>query len=275
MQLNGYQLHDHLLLASGVSGGSYGLLPYLLEYTRPKSDAFVSHSQGNGDIERKLLHDRLTIGPGCSSLEAVAWGLEYYDLQRLVLTLRFPLLQSAQDSPDYDPNTMVAPDRTLGASRAFNRNLRDRQCGASLLEQQVADADGMTLGQAAKNLNDGTMPAFTLNTTVAETGGRFLLSNYQVPSAALTESRNNEFLPAESFLQAYAQDSCCPNGPDGTKLFADLPMSTAARMSQRFRLYRQQREFPGSSQRLDLISWMVVTSITTEPAPLSNSCIRL
>ena len=89
-QLNGYLLHDHMLLASGVSGGSVGLVPYLVEYTAPQGTAFLANDD---------LRNRLTFGPGCSSLEAVAWGLEYYDLQRLALTLRFPILQSAQDSP--------------------------------------------------------------------------------------------------------------------------------------------------------------------------------
>jgi hypothetical protein len=223
-QLNGYLLHDHLLLASGVSGGSEGLMPYLLEYTEPQGTAFPANDD---------LRDRLTIGPGCSSLEAVAWGLEYYDLQRLALTLRFPILQSAQDSPT-DPATVVAPDRTWALSRAFNRNLNDIQCGAPPSPPNAPNGETITLGQAAKNLSNGTMPAFTLNTTVAETGGRFLLSNYMVPSAVDTVPPNTEFLPAESFLQAYAQDPCCANGPHGQKLYADLPLSTAARMSATF-----------------------------------------
>ena len=223
-RLNGYQLHDHLLLASGVSGGSDGLLPYLLEYTAPPATAFPATED---------LRDRLTIGPSCSSLEAVAWGLEYYDLQRLALTFRFPLLQSAQDSPD-DPSTIVAPDRTWALSRALNRNLNDIQCGVLKATPRVSDGEDVTLAKAAKYLSDGTMPAFTLNTTVAETGGRFLLSNYQVPSALTTSPVNTEFLPSESFLQAYAQDTCCANGPKGEKLYADLPLSTAARMSATF-----------------------------------------
>ena len=221
-QLNGYLLHDHLLLASGVSGGSDGLLPYLLEYTEPQGTAFPANDD---------LRDRLTIGPGCSSLEAVAWGLEYYDLQRLALTLRFPILQSAQDSPT-DPATIVAPDRTWALSRALNRNLSDIQCGVSPSTPKVPNGETITLGQAAQNLSNGTMPAFTLNTTVAETGGRFLLSNYMVPSAL--DKSNTEFLPAESFLQAYAQEFCCANGTHGEKLYADLPLSTAARMSATF-----------------------------------------
>ena len=223
-QLNGYLLHDHLLLASGVSGGSVGLMPFLLEYTAPQGTAFPA----NDDLRK-----RLTVGPGCSSLEAVAWGLEYYDLQRLALTFRFPILQSAQVSPE-DKTTLVAPDRTWALSRALNRNLKDPQCGVSPKTPKVLDGEEITLGQAATNLNNGAMPAFTLNTTVAESGGRFLLSNYMVPSAVTTIPRNTEFLPAESFLQAYAQDPCCANGPHGEKLYADLPLSTAARMSATF-----------------------------------------
>jgi hypothetical protein len=223
-RLNGYQLHDHVLLASGVSGGSVGLVPYLLEYTAPQGIAFPANDD---------LRDRLTIGPGCSSLEAAAWGLEYYDLQRLALTFRLPVLQSAQDSPE-DLTTMVAPDRTWALSRALNRNLNDPQCGVSPKTPKVPNGEQITLGQAAKNLSNGTMPAFTLNTTVAESGGRFLLSNYMVPPAVTTLPPNTEFLPAESFLQAYAQDPCCANGPHGEKLFADLPLSTASRLSATF-----------------------------------------
>jgi len=238
-QTDGYSLHDHLLLASGVSGGSVGLVPYLLEYTRPPGTAFLATDD---------LRKRLTIGPGCSSLEAVAWGLEYYDLQRLALTFRFPILQSAQDSPD-DKATMVAPDRTWALSRAFNRNLNDIQCGVSPNMAIVPDAEKFTLDQAAVNLQKGTMPAFTLNTTVAESGGRFLLSNYMVPPAATLPSPakpNTDFLPAESFLQAYAQETCanCANGPQGKELYADLPLSTAARMSATFPVVSSATRIP-------------------------------
>ncbi len=233
-QLSGYLLHDHLLLASGVSGGSVGLVPYLLEYAAPVGTAFPA----NGD-----LRDRLTVGPGCSSLEAVAWGLEYYDLQRLALTLRFPILQSAQDSPT-DAATIVAPDRTWALSRALNRNLDDTQCGVSPTAPARPNGEQITLSQAAAKLNTGSMPAFTLNTTVAESGGRFLLSNYMVPSAVKSILPNTEFLPAESFLQAYAQEPCCANGPHGEKVYADLPLSTAARMSATFPVVSSATRIP-------------------------------
>jgi hypothetical protein len=232
-QLNGYLLHDHLLLASGVSGGSVGLLPYLAEYTAPQGTAFPANDE---------LHDRLTIGPGCSALEAVAWGLEYYDLQRLALTFRFPILQSAQVSPE-DMTTIVAPDRTWALSRALNRNLSDPLCGISPTESNVPNGEKITLGQAAKNLSKGVMPAFTLNATVAESGGRFLLSNYMVPPVTMLPP-NTEFLPAESFLQVYARDPCCANGPHGEKLFADLPLSTAARMSATFPVVSSATRIP-------------------------------
>ena len=232
-QLNGYLLHDHLLLASGVSGGSVGLVPYLSEFTAPQGTSFPANDE---------LRERLTVGPGCSSLEAVAWGLEYYDLQRLALTLRFPILQSAQDSPD-DRTTIVAPDRTWALSRALHRNLKDPQCGVFSNRPKSLDEAEITLGEAAKNLSNGTMPAFTLNTTVAESGGRFLLSNYMVPPTNKL-ARNTEFLPAESFLQAYAQEACCANGPHGQKLFADLPLSTAARLSATFPVVSSATRIP-------------------------------
>jgi hypothetical protein len=176
--------------------------------------------------------------------------LEYYDLQRLALTFRFPILQSAQDAPD-DPSTIVAPDRTWALSRAFRRNLSDNGpgCSAPPETMEERDREELTLSKAAENLNNHTMPAFTLNTTVAESGGRFLLSNYMVPSAAIPPSQakpNTEFLPAESFLQAYANESCanCANGPDGEKFYVDLPLSTAARMSATFPVVSSATRIP-------------------------------
>ena len=74
----------------------------------------------------------------------MAWGLEYYDVQRLALTFRFPILQSAQDSPE-DITTTVAPDRTWALSRALNRNLNDPQCGVSPKTPKVQDGEKITL----------------------------------------------------------------------------------------------------------------------------------
>jgi hypothetical protein len=59
-----------------------------------------------------------------------------------------------------------------------------------------------------------------------------------------TDPRNTEFLPAESFLQAYAHDPCCANGPHGEKLFADLPLSTASRLSATFPVVSSATRIP-------------------------------
>jgi len=58
-----YYFHDHVLLASSVSGGSGGLMPYLLGYTAdtPSFD-----------------RERMTDAAACSSIEDVAWGFEQF-----------------------------------------------------------------------------------------------------------------------------------------------------------------------------------------------------
>lgn len=221
-ELKGYTLHGHLLLASGVSGGSVGLMPYLLQYTAPNiDDAFR---------DPRAYSARITNPPACSSLEAVAWGLEYYDLYRLLFTVRLPL-----------PG--VSWDRTWALSTAFNRNLDDPHCYASRNrtasneamtgQPQLASGDTWTLGKSAEQLQNGHFPAFTFNTTAAETGGRFLLSDYQVPP----DPSQPDFIPAESFLQSY-------KAPNSSGQYADLPLATAARLSATFPLVSSATRIP-------------------------------
>ncbi len=216
LQQNRYHFHDHLLLASGVSGGSVGLMPYLLEYTADTPFA------RDPDFE-----SRVTQAPGCTSLEAVAWGLEYYDLQRLLLTFRPTWLESKQ-----------APDRTWALTQAFNRNLRadDQGCPTKRLTWPTGMLDGrsLTLKKAAGLLQSRKMPAFTFNATVAETGGRFLLSNYLVPPMPQMEIGKTDFMPAESFLQAYAQESRCDVAQVTKDCYLDIALVTAARLSATF-----------------------------------------
>lgn len=204
LQAMHYSFHDHLLLASGVSGGSVGLMPFLLEYTAPAGQAFPPG---------QALFARVASAPGCSSLEAVAWGLEYYDLYRLLLTVRF--------------GGGKEPDRTWALTEAMNRNLKDRHCvsdgGAFAGLPAIEDGFSMTLSRAATQLQAGQMPAFTFNTTAAETGGRFLLANYAVPALG----GESDFIPADSFLQVYTQ-------PNAAGQYADLQLATAARLSATF-----------------------------------------
>lgn len=226
LQQNHYLFHDHLLLASGVSGGSVGLMPYLLEYTADKPFA------GDPDFEQ-----RLTQAPGCTSLEAVAWGLEYYDLQRLLLTYRPSWLESR-----------YAPDRTWALTQALNRNLRahDWDCPTYKLAwpKGMLDGQSLTLKGAAGLLEGKKMPAFTFNTTVAETGGRFLLSNYLVPPMPQSEITKTDFMPAESFLQAYAQEPNCDAAQVKRDCYLDVGVATAARLSATFPIVSSATRIP-------------------------------
>lgn len=210
-----YTFHDHLLLASGVSGGSDGLMPYLLEYTLP-------HGAFSGPESKT----RITAPPACSSLEAVAWGLEYYDLYRFVFTTEFPFsLQGNQ-----------RPDRSWALSQAFNRNLHDPNCKDDASSTQP-NGNAFTLYDAAILLRQGKMPAFTFNTTSEETGNRFLLSDYTVPPPQPNSNKlETDFVPSESFLEVYAQKNDCGNTEKGgaNKCNADLPLATAARLSATF-----------------------------------------
>jgi hypothetical protein len=232
-----YSFHDHLLLASGVSGGSVGLMPYLLEYSADPANAFPMHVPVDGT--KDLLTERLTRAPGCSSLEAVAWGLEYYDLQRLLLTVRIPWLQSTKNGDE--------PDRTWALSEAFQRNLKDNDYNCETIElnekagnrPDLKPAEEVTLKKATELLEKGEMPAFTFNTTVAETGGRFLLSNYDVPAIQAGKApgplqAGSDFLPAESFLQAYMEQSECDQGNLKSDCYANISLATAARLSATF-----------------------------------------
>jgi hypothetical protein len=209
-----YNFHDHVVLASGVSGGSVGLMSYLLEYTaeKPFDSEHLSATAA-----------RMTNAAACSSIEDVAWGLEYYDFVRLFFNVWYSLADH------------VAPDRNWALTTAFNRNLHHPLCRTddrSLpgLPPLKLDGEHLTLGKGAELLRADKLPAFTLNTTAVETGGRFLLSNYQIPRNYILHS---DLLPSESFLQAYGEP--CAGSPQHQGYsYADLPIATAARLSATF-----------------------------------------
>jgi hypothetical protein len=206
-----YNFHDHVLLASGVSGGSVGLMSYLLEYTAPHP--FDPQHPPS---------DRMTNAASCSSIEDVAWGLEYYDFVRLLTNFW------------WSPPGTVHPDRNWALTKAFSRNLNNPLCrtsGSDLpgLQPLTLDGESFTLGKGVELLDGRQLPAFTLNTTAVETGGRFLLSNYQVPKNFTPDS---DLLPSESFLHAYGEP--CEGSPHQGYSYADLPIATAARLSATF-----------------------------------------
>lgn len=231
-----YTFHDHVLLASGVSGGSVGLLPFLLEYTAYDPD----DSTRSVPIfpEQENLFDRMTRPSGCSSLEAVGWGLTYHDLYRLIVPVRFPT------SLDDD----TAPDRSRALAQAFNRNLHDRRCKTDSARlgppalPAIRNGEEFTLADAARRLTAGTIPAFTFNTTAAETGSRFLLSNYRLDP---TVTCKRDFVPAESFLQVYAaNENDCEGSAHHPLRFADLPLATAVRLSATFPIVSSGTRIP-------------------------------
>ncbi|HTF68299.1 MAG TPA: hypothetical protein VK638_37040 [Edaphobacter sp.] len=204
-----YSFHDHVVLASGVSGGSVGLMSYLLEYTT--ANPFdPQHSPAA----------RMNNTAACSSIEDVAWGLEYFDMVRFVSNVWF---SRANTTP---------PDRNWALTKAFSRNVNNPLChtGSSDLpglQPLALDGESLTLGEGAKLLESRKLPAFVFNTTAVETGGRFLLSNYQIPRNFIPGS---DLLPSESFLHAYGEP-CEGHGP---RVYADLPIATAARLSATF-----------------------------------------
>jgi hypothetical protein len=247
-----YTFHDHLLLASGVSGGSLGLMPYLLEYTAANPAMPFPSNDG--------ITNRITNPSACSSLEAVAWGLAYYDLYRLLFTFRLPLPEVL--TPD------TAPDRTWALTAAFNRNLHDRHCGTDPDSLKglptISDGDGMTLASSADMLRKGRLPSFAFNTTAAETGGRFLLSNYWVPS---DPRPHTDFIPAESFLQAYAQDN--PTSSRSTsRTFPSPPPHASLPPSLTSLLAPASRP---NTLSTPTTSSMAATTTTMAPLPSSSS----
>jgi hypothetical protein len=203
--------HERVVLYSTVSGGSVGLLPFLNEYY-----ADQPFSREGWKKEKKAMFT----ASGCSTLEAVAWGLEYRD---------FDVLLAPWASGLFSPKW----DRSAALEAGFQRHLFTATCGQPEIKGGPKKEE-RTLGNLAEDLKftvdnpNGPArkhsPAFSMNTTAAETGGRFLLSNYHVsPDVALDDG----VAPAEDFLFAYGSRT-----PRST--FPDIRLSTAARLSATF-----------------------------------------
>jgi len=219
--------HDHVLLLSTVSGGSSGLYAYLRELTLAKN-------KGNADW------DRMETAASCSSLEAVGWGLVYYDLPKAFVPV-IPYWISPSSGAGDLAKTPLGKDRTWALRRAFARNLDDPFCalrpntGRNIPMKELeavedlnkASETGLTLmSLPAKN---GAYPAISMNTTSVEDGERFLLSNYRIPDDVQPEPGLN--YRARSFLATF--------GPR-----PDLPLATAAQMSATFPYVSSQARVP-------------------------------
>ena len=236
-QLPKGSLHNHLLLASTVSGGSVGLLSYLRELNSATPD-----------------FTRMQVTAQCSSLEAVGWGLVYYDLQKALIPF-FPYIfppSSGVDNLDFTP---LGKDRTWALRKAFSRNLQNDYCQATwnrdhnqpqptslqLLLRTNVNAENDSAEELEKHLTLRNLipgysglpgakvpfPAFAMNTTASETGERFLSANYQVPYKELDTCPNYK---ARTFLKTFerTESSAQP------LWVSDLPLATAAQMSATF-----------------------------------------
>jgi hypothetical protein len=219
--------YNHILLLSTVSGSSVGVSYYLRE---------ISPATNGGTPNFK----RMIVAAQCSSLEAVGWGLVYYDLPKAAFPVS-PLFPSSSGNDDLDASPL-GKDRTWALRKGIERNVYDDYCLASADGTESKEAKKGAAGhfpphwyqrlwfsaqpqtrpmqtlaglRATKNV-----PAFTMNTTTVETGDRFLLANYRLPKYLIGQV---EGPPAESFLDVFRQSP-----------HADLPIPTAAQLSATF-----------------------------------------
>jgi hypothetical protein len=187
---DGAEFHRSILLVSTVSGGSVGAGPWAAAYMNPETEFSKEKLEGM---------ERVT---GCSELQAVAWGLTYADFLRSWRPFRGSLFNGELDTYD----------RGWALQQAFWRNRQSEKCGDTNLSPEENQEN--TLGDLA--WSGKHVPAFAFNTTVAETGDRFLSANYVLPKQKNSEG---EITPADSFLRVYQKD---------------LALSSAARLSANF-----------------------------------------
>ncbi len=226
--------HDHVLLLSTVSGGSAGLYAYLRELHMAKN-------QGTPDW------DRMRTVASCSSLEAVGWGLVYYDIPKAFVPF-IPYWISPSTGVNDLAKTPLIKDRTWALRRAFARNLDDPYCALDASTRQTvpmreleavealngASETGLTL--TSFQAKQGAYPAISMNTTTVEDGNRFLLANYRIPNDVKPEAGPD--YRARSFLATFAPKKQM-GGP-----WPDLPLATAAQMSATFPYVSSQARVP-------------------------------
>jgi hypothetical protein len=162
----------------------------------------------------------------------------------LLPVIPYAIPPSSGDS-DLDTNgagkTPLLKDRTWALRKSFLRNLDDDYCRGIWKHDTNPDADnaisktksvfggdqtgsGITVG----DFPPGPGPAFSMNTTVVETGERFLSANYKIPNCQMEDDPNPDYR-ARSFLETFKVRGGDPNAP-----WADLPLATAAQLSATF-----------------------------------------
>lgn len=225
-KLDQQSFRDHILLLSTVSGSSVSATYYLQELQQS------NEKKNQPDLAKTVIASQ------CSSLEAVGWGLVYYDLTKAMVPLAGWVPPSSGD--DDLEKSPLGKDRTWALRRSIERNANDGYCYWSAYDNGPREMEPPAFpkkswlrrlwpdhGEESKPSTLATIrasdkiPAFTMNTTTAEGGDRFLLANYRLPKYSIGPV---EGPPAESFLDL---------GLPKTK-YADLPLATAAQLSATF-----------------------------------------
>ncbi len=272
-QIPGDAFHDRLLLLSTVSGGSVGLDAYL-------------HALREGRLGDASGRDHFQGVAQCPELEAVGWGLIYFDLPKALLPFGPQIFWASSGDGDLGRGPLWR-DRTWSLRKGISRNQRNAYCdeiwandmeadrianqrgdqgnpGAApmpaaatgglfqpRLVQNISDERNNDEAEKAytllRMLPDAAIPAFTMNTTSVEEGARFLLSNYVVPHYVLNERNGDAIYPAQSFLDTFRQVTN-PGDPSGQQDLArlDLPLATAAQLSATFPFVSSTARAPGA-----------------------------
>jgi hypothetical protein len=237
-QTFGPDFHKHLLLASTVSGGSVGLMAYLREL-----------HDGTLDSRQRLATLRMQSVAQCSSLEGVGWGLVYYDLPKAFIPVLPWFVSPSSGDGDLDTNgpgrTPLGKDRTWSLRKSFLRNLDDTYCkhvwqsdtnaqahwkshqDTNKVHSKSTDLTGS--GLTLRDFHAGSGPAFTMNTTVVESGERFLSANYKIPDCKL-EGESRPDYRARSFLETFKKRVVGQTDAG----YTDLPIASAAQLSATF-----------------------------------------
>jgi hypothetical protein len=175
-----------LFMVSSVSGGSVGSMYFV--------DGYSEHDPPTVDQARRAIESA-----GTSSLTAVAWGLSYPDLGRVVFSAIIP----------------SRIDRGWAIEERWKRNLQGDP----------------TMAGWARGVREGWRPVSIFNSTVVETGDRFTFSPVDVP---LKKEEINQ--ADQRSLARRAQSGGIVPRLDFRALYPgkDLRVSTAVRMSATF-----------------------------------------
>ena len=178
-----------LAFVSGVSGGGVGAM------------YFVNAYSANGPPERDDLK-RIRDAARASSLGAIAWGLAYPDLWR-VLAPWIPF----EGAHDRAWAQEVVWENLIGTAGVAEQCLRGDHVRSSAL----------TLGDWSRGVREGWRPAMVFNSTIVETGQPYLMGSIDVNGQ---EGEDAKQWHAQRFSQEFGN--------------SDLPVVTAARLSSTF-----------------------------------------